>query len=123
MRKFTLLGLCVGVLLLSAPIWAQSDQTQQPQSQSQAQAQTWTGTLGDADCKATDANAKCEITENTKSFGLTTGDGKYVKLDDKGNAKVRSALMSNPQKTGSVKASISGSMDGDTLKVDSVQIQ
>lgn len=83
---------------------------------------TFTGTLIDADCRAANAAAKCEVTEATKSFGLVASDGKFVKLDDAGNIKVDAALKSSSDKPGEKKASITGEMKNDSLSVESVRI-
>lgn len=85
--------------------------------------QSWTGVLIDADRRAGNACDKCEITDASKAFGFQTADGKYLKLDRAGNAKVRAALDNSTTKTGLVKASLSGAMNGETLVVDAVQIQ
>jgi hypothetical protein len=126
MRRFCLLILCAGGMMLSAHLWAQNQPSDpMQQSPSQAQAQTWAGTLVDAECKAASANARCPITESTKTFGFETSDGTYVKLDDSGNTKVRSAIDSADQskRTGRIKAQLAGSLSGDMLTVSSVQIQ
>lgn len=86
---------------------------------------TWTGTLHDADCKTSTPTAKCEITSSTLTFGFMTADGKsYAKLDSDGNTKVLTALQAQKGRaaTGAVKASVTGSIDGEMIKVGSVQI-
>jgi hypothetical protein len=94
----------------------------------QAQTPTFSGTLADADCKADDATAVCRVLPTSKAFGVQTTDGKYLKLDSKGNAQVEIALRRLRRKTGDlnrtgvIKASISGARDGDTIKVDSVEL-
>lgn len=86
---------------------------------------TWTGMLHDADCKTSTPQEKCEVTSSTRTFGVMTADGKsYAKLDSDGNTKVRTALQAQKGRaaTGAVKASVTGSIDGDMIKVDSVKI-
>jgi hypothetical protein len=108
-------------------MWAQ-EQQKSPTTAAQSQEssmKTWTGTLHDADCKTSTPSAKCEITSSTLTFGFMTADGKsYAKLDSDGNTKVRTALQAQKGRaaTGAVKASITGSIDGEMLKVGSVQI-
>jgi hypothetical protein len=50
-----------------------------------------------------------------------TADGKYIKFDEAGNAKALAALKDTAKKD-DLKATVSGTMDGDTLKVDSVKV-
>jgi len=86
--------------------------------------QSWNGVLTGADCKATgNTGDKCEVTDTTKTFGLQTAEGRYLKLDQAGNAKVRAALDGSTNKNGVIKASVTGSINSETLVVDAVQIQ
>jgi hypothetical protein len=111
----------VGLLLASTPMWAQADPGAQRQGDQATQ--TWTGTLVDADCKAAVPRMVCTITASTKSFGLQTADGKFAKLDNDGNEKVRNALESSGKMSGRVRASVSGSLEGDIIKaVDAVKV-
>ena len=125
--KMKLMILSTGAALLMSPMWAQ-EQQKSPTTAAQSQEssmKTWTGTLHDADCKTSTPSAKCEITSSTLTFGFMTADGKsYAKLDSDGNTKVRTALQAQKGRaaTGAVKASITGSIDGEMLKVGSVQI-
>src|SRR5262249_27539940 len=107
------------------PARAQAQQPTTPQSSQVAAqgSQNWTGTLVDADCKAAKGTDGCQITDATKSFGLQTADGKYYALDSGSNAKVQAALQTARKKTGAIKASVSGSMEGDTLKAEKVEIE
>ena len=88
-------------------------------------AESWSGKLVDANCKP-DANspnsaaATCAPTPETKVFGIQTPDGKVYRLDSAGNAKAADAVKSDPTKT-TVK--VSGSMDGQMVKVDSIDLQ
>jgi len=94
----------------------------------QAHAATFSGVLADADCKADDASATCHVMPVSKAFGVVTINGKYLRLDSKGNAQVQIALRRLKRKTGDIdragviKASVTGALDGDTLKVDSVEL-
>jgi len=117
----------LGLALGFSPLKAQSPDPANPPNSSAPSAaqsnQSWTGFLMDADCRAGNATAKCEVSEATKTFGFQTADGKYWKLDEAGSAKVRTAIDGSTNKTGLIKASVSGSMDGETLVVDSVRIE
>ena len=126
--KLKLMILSTGAALLMSPMWAQEQQkSQRPAEQSQekqSSMKTWTGTLHDADCKTATPQEKCEVTASTLTFGFMAPDGKsYAKLDSDGNTKVRTALQAyKGPVTGAVKASITGSIDGEMIKVGSVQI-
>ena len=106
--------LAAGLLFLSKPVTA---------AQSEAvQEQTWSGSLVDADCKASQANASCEVSSGSSNFGLVTAQGGFAKLDEKGNDLVKSQLQSL-KKQGAVQATVRGRMDGDKILVASVQIK
>ena len=135
--KLKLLMLSTGAALVLSPMWAQeqekkaaptSDTTQSPTTPAQSKESsltTWTGTLQDATCKTSTPLEKCEVTSSTQTFGLTTSDGKtYAKLDGDGNTKVRTALRAQKGSAaiGAVKASITGSIDREMIKVDSVKV-
>ena len=124
--RLKLMILSTGAALLMSPMWAQEQQkSQKPAAQSQESSmKTWVGTLQDADCKTATPQEKCEVTSSTLTFGFMTADGKtYAKLDSDGNTKVRTALQAyKGPVTGAVKASITGSIDGEMIKVSSVQI-
>ena len=48
-----------------------------------------------------------------------TADGKFLKFDEAGNTKAL-ALLKDTKKESDLKATVVGSADGDTLKVESV---
>jgi hypothetical protein len=109
-----------GVLLVSTPMWAQADSGTLRKAEEVIQ--TWTGTLVDADCKAAVPSMACAITASTNRFGLHMADRKLAKLDNDGNVKVRAALESSGKMSGKVRASVSGSADGETINVDTIKI-
>jgi len=124
--KLKLMILSTGAALLMSPMWAQ-EQQKSPTTAAQSQEssiKTWTGTLHDADCKTATPQGQCGVTASTLTFGFMAPDGKsYAKLDSDGNTKVRTALQAyKGPVTGAVKASITGSIDGEMIKVGSVQI-
>jgi hypothetical protein len=92
-------------------------------------AESWSGTLIDATCKP-DPNAvenaknglpnSCAATPATKVFAVQTPDGKTYRLDSAGNAKAAAAMKSNDNKTN---VTISGSMDGQMVKVESIDLK
>jgi hypothetical protein len=100
-------------------------------------AETWTGKLVDAACydsKATASSAgettsklgnidkECAPTASTTSYAVHA-NGKFYKLDSSGNAKIAADLKSGAikaDKDGDVHASVTGSLEGNTIKVDTV---
>lgn len=88
-------------------------------------AETWTGTLVDVMCKGKDLSshtAKCAVSCAKSGYGLVLSDGKFVKFDEGGNAKALVALKST-DKEKDLKAKVSGSLDGDTVRVSSIDLQ
>ena len=87
-------------------------------------AETFNGTVVDVSCKGKDlANhtKQCAMGCAKSGFGLVTADGKFLKFDESGNAKALDALKAT-SKEKDLKATVSVTMDGDVLKVDSIQI-
>jgi len=95
-------------------------------------AESWTGKLIDATChdrsqqnpaeKQKGGLASCDASAATTSFAIETSDGKVYKLDASGNAKAATALKGNPDAKNPM-ATISGSMEGQTVKVDSISVR
>ena len=86
-------------------------------------AESWTGKLVDASCvdQAQGKAASCAPSMKTTSFGLETSDGKVFRLDAAGNAKAVSMFKSGAK--GDNPVTISGAMNGETVKVDSITAQ
>ena len=83
-------------------------------------AETWSGTVVDVACKGNDLSStrhKCAISCAKSGYGLVTADGKFVKFDEEGNAKALAALKAT-KKDKDLKATVSGDLDGDVIKVD-----
>ncbi|MEX2262289.1 MAG: hypothetical protein WD696_10075 [Bryobacteraceae bacterium] len=90
-----------------------------------AAAESWNGTLVDVMCKGKDlANhtAKCAVGCAKSGFGLVLADGKFVKFDESGNAKSL-ALLKTSAKDKDLKAKVTGSLDGEVVKVESIEMQ
>ena len=99
-------------------------------------AETWSGKVVDAACKDQAAAAPapgsaqpsspaanaCEPTASTVSFGIELSDGKVLKLDSTGNTKAAEAMKNNAGKS-SLQATVTGSMDGQTVKVETIDIK
>ena len=96
-------------------------------------AESWNGKLIDsachdrsqqnpADSKQKNDIAACEPTASTTSFAIQTADGKVYKLDASGNAKASTAMKGNPDNK-TPTATVSGTMEGQTVKVDSLSVR
>jgi hypothetical protein len=87
-------------------------------------ADSFSGTLMDTNCKGHDAaahTAQCAIKCSKSGYGLVTADGKYMKFDEAGNTKALTALKAT-SKEKDLKATVTGTADGDMIKVDSVSL-
>jgi hypothetical protein len=82
--------------------------------------ESFTGKLVDASCaaKAQVQKTECAPTAATKSFAIETADGKVLKLDSTGNSKAIAAMKDNFKPESQV--TVSGQLDGQTVKVDSI---
>jgi hypothetical protein len=97
-----------------------------------AYAESWTGKLVDASCADQQKNAACAPTASTASFAIQAS-GKTMKLDAEGNRKAAAALRErnnganraqDPKSVATeVTATVSGTMSGDEIKVESIQVQ
>jgi hypothetical protein len=94
-----------------------------------ALAETLNGRLLDATCVQQQKNA-CDPTGTTTAFIMAVGDKAY-KLDDAGNAKAVEALKNRADRTKDpsgqastqVTARVSGTVEGEILKVEAIQVQ
>jgi hypothetical protein len=87
-------------------------------------AETMSGTLVDVMCKDKDLaghTTKCALGCAKSGFGLVTGEGKFLKFDEAGNAKALAALKAT-KKEGDLKAKVDGTVDGDNIQVSSIEI-
>ena len=104
-----MLLLCAGISLVSIGAFAES----------------WNGTLVDVMCKGKDLashTTKCAVGCAKGGYGLVLSDGKFVKFDEAGNAKALTTLKAT-SKEKDLKAKVSGTLDGDTVKVESIELQ
>ncbi|MBZ5723650.1 MAG: hypothetical protein LAP87_01520 [Acidobacteriia bacterium] len=94
-------------------------------------AESWSGRLLDSSCYDQQKSAKtCDATSTTTAFAIDVS-GKVYKFDDTGNAKAAEAMKSradrstnpNSPPSGQIMAKVSGTKDGEALKVESVEIQ
>jgi hypothetical protein len=85
----------------------------------------FSGTVVDINCRAKDlANHErsCAITCSKSGYGLVTADGKFLKFDESGNARTLAALKKSTKEK-DLKAKVTGTLDGDVLKVQAVELQ
>jgi hypothetical protein len=88
----------------------------------------WQGYLMDASCaakmkdKAAAHKAKCALSCAKGGYGIVTAEGKFVKFDETGNAKALEALKATT-KDQDLMAKVTGSKQGDVIKVESITIQ
>src|SRR6266436_5202509 len=88
-------------------------------------AESWSGTLVDVMCKGKDLaghTTKCAVGCAKSGYGLVLADGKFMKFDEAGNAKALAALKAT-SKEKDLKAKVTGTLDGETVQVQSVEIQ
>ena len=87
-------------------------------------AESWNGTLVDVMCKGKDLashTTKCAVGCAKGGYGLVLSDGKFVKFDEAGNAKALATLKASTKEK-DLKAKVSGTLDGDTVKVTSIEL-
>jgi len=95
-------------------------------------AETFTGKLIDASCAEQQQSATaCTPNASTTAYAIEVA-GKMYKLDADGNAKAADALKNRADraadpdaaaKSEGVKARVKGTLEGSTLKVDSIEVQ
>ncbi len=94
-------------------------------------AETWSGQLFDATCMSQQKSMQaCTPTSSTTEFVIAV-NGKTYKLDDAGNTKAVEALKNRADRTApgapatssAVAASVSGTAEGDIIKVDTIQVR
>jgi hypothetical protein len=88
-------------------------------------AETWTGTVVDVMCKGRDLAShtkECSVKCSGSGFGLVLADGKFVKFDERGNAKALAAIKAT-KKEKDLKAKVAGTLDDDVISVESITIE
>jgi hypothetical protein len=92
---------------------------------SMAFADSWTGTVVDVMCKGKDVanhTRQCALSCAKGGYGLVLSDGKFVKLDETGNAMTLSKLKASA-KDKDLKAKVTGKMDGEVIQVETIELQ
>lgn len=98
-------------------------------------AESWTGKLLDASCfdkqKTTEKTASetlartCAPTTSTTDFMIQIADGKVYKVNTSGNSELAKDIRDGVLKKdsdGDVHATITGSLEGEIVRVDAIQI-
>jgi hypothetical protein len=110
-----ILTLCASVAVFSALAFAES----------------WSGRLVDSSCYDQQKSATaCDPTGSTTAFALVAS-GKAFKFDDAGNSKAIEALKNRADRSATpnappstqVAAKVTGTKDGENLKVEAIEIQ
>jgi len=90
-----------------------------------ALAESWNGTIVDVMCKGKDVanhTRQCALSCAKGGFGLVLADGKFVKLDESGNAMTLAKLKAST-KDKDLKARVTGKLDGDVIQVETLEFQ
>jgi hypothetical protein len=88
-------------------------------------AETWSGTLVDVMCKGKDLaghTRQCAVNCAKSGYGIVLSDGKFLKFNETGNARTLS-LLKTSGKEKDLKTKVSGTLNGDVINVESVEIQ
>ena len=89
-----------------------------------ASAETFSGTVVDVMCKGKDLSShtrSCALDCAKSGFGLVQADGKFLKLDESGNARTL-ALLKKSTKDKDLKMKVTGTLDGEMIKVQAVEL-
>ena len=87
-------------------------------------AETFNGTVVDVMCKAKDLAShtrSCSIACAKGGYGLVLADGKFLKFNEAGNAKTL-ALLKTATKDKDLKARVTGTLDGDVIQVQTLDL-
>lgn len=88
-------------------------------------AESFTGTVVDVMCKGRDLAShtrSCAISCAKGGYGLVLADGKFLKFDEKGNAKAL-ALLKSATKEKDLKLKATGTLDGEVILVEALELQ
>ena len=90
-----------------------------------AAAESFSGTVVDVMCRGKDLaghTRECALACSKSGYALVTADGKFLKFDEAGNARAFSQLKTLAKEK-DLKAKVSGTLEGDILKVESIEFQ
>jgi hypothetical protein len=89
-----------------------------------ASAETFSGTVVDMMCKGKDLaghTRSCALDCAKSGFGLVEADGKFLKFDESGNSRTL-AMLKSSSKEKDLKVKVTGTLDGDVIKVKAVEL-
>jgi hypothetical protein len=89
-----------------------------------ALAETWNGTLVDVMCRGKDLaghTRQCALDCARSGFAVVTAGGKFLKLDESGNAKALAALKAST-KNSDLKVRIAGAAKDGVIHVDTLEL-
>jgi hypothetical protein len=89
-----------------------------------ASGETFSGTVVDVMCKGKDLSGhtrSCALDCAKSGFGLVQADGKFLKFDESGNARTLSVLKKS-SKDKDLKVKVTGTLDGEVIKVQGVEL-
>lgn len=92
---------------------------------SSAFAESWNGTVVDVMCRGKDLAShtrECALNCAKGGYGLVLGDGKFMKFDEKGNARTL-AQLKKLSKDQDLKAKVTGNLKGEVIQVEQVEFQ
>jgi hypothetical protein len=87
--------------------------------------ESFSGTIVDVMCRGKDLSGhtrECALTCSKSGYALVTADGRFLKFDEPGNARAFAALK-KLSKEKDLKAKVAGTLDGELLKVDSIEFE
>src|SRR5437016_5633648 len=90
-----------------------------------AAAESFSGTVVDVMCRGKDLAShtrECSLACAKSGFGMVTAEGKFLKFDEAGNARTLS-MLKKAAKEKDLKAKVTGTLDGDLLKVEAIELQ
>jgi hypothetical protein len=90
-----------------------------------AAAESFSGTIVDVMCRGKDLaghTRECSLSCAKSGFGVVTGEGKFLKFDEAGNARTLS-MLKQLTKGKDLKAKVTGTLDGDLIKVQAIDFQ
>jgi hypothetical protein len=88
-------------------------------------AESYSGTVVDVMCRGKDLAShtrECAVACAKSGYGLVTAEGKFLKFNESGNARTLAALK-KLAKEKDLKAKVTGTLDGDILKVEEIEFQ
>ncbi len=90
-----------------------------------ALAETWSGVIVDVMCKGRDLAShtrECALNCAKGGFGLVLADGRFLKFNESGNARAVQVLKKSAKEK-DLKVKVGGTLDGELILVESLELQ